>query len=356
MPLTGGYWFSTKSFDLIEIYEHLQFLSGLEAKVRNELPLTAKESAYAAELGMEPGAGWGLVPREKPAERRERFLREAMRCGWVRIRASQSGSAWTFEASRLNEDTLSSLVLAVKKLDLWPGTPLELHGVEEDKAISLTAEDLLRYAEGEQPAAIGFSVFANPIGNPGGRIRFRQRGCRREFVAYDNPAGGFYTKHTGRFHATEGAKLYGKLQANPAVLSEFIDVDKGEGRSVGRFFLGLTRGVGNQRGREIDPEHVVAFVSQTRRRQLPSGLRGGATFVSQRGFFTNWKAHHEYPEEDSLQVLIYPEFDGGEDLISFEHNMKEMVQMLADRFDQRSVILDLEVDGEQRFLGEAKQD
>jgi len=355
MPLREGYWFSTISFKLIPVYEHLSFLSELEAKVRTELGLTKEEKAFAKELGMKPGEGWGLIPREGKAENRERFLRTAISRGWVRIRHHGGAEAYTFEADNLHSETLASLVLAVKQMGLTPPTKLELHGITDNNAISLTVAELMEYAAGEHPAAVGFSVWENPLGKPKGKVKFHHRGCPRDFMPYANPAGDFYSKNTGHFHATEGARLYGALHRNPAVLSEYVDTKKGEGRSVGRFFVGLTRGVGKKRGRPIDMEEVIQFVSMTRRDQLPAGLRGGATFITQRGFFTDWKSHNEHPEEDSLQILIYPEFEGGEDLASFEDNMKSMAALLTERFDQRAVVLDLEVDGKLKFLGEAKQ-
>lgn len=354
MPLREGYWFSTISFKLIEVYEHLSFLSELEAKVRTELGLTKEEKVFAKELGMKPGEGWGLIPREGKAENRERFLTTAMRRGWVRIRAHGGSGVYTFEADNLHSETLSSLHLAVKQLGLSPSTKLELHGITDNNAISLTVAELQEYAAGERPAAVGFSVWENPIGNPKSKVKLRQRGSLRDFIPYENPAGDFYTKYTGHFNATEGARLYGALHSNPAELSEYLDVEK-EGRSVGRFFVGLTRGLGKKRGSPISMEEVIQFVSKARRNQLPARLRGGATFITQRGFFTDWKSHVEHPDEDSLQILLYPEFDGGEDLPLFERNMKEMAKLLAERFDQRAVILDLEVNGKLKFLGEAKQ-
>jgi hypothetical protein len=354
MPLREGYFYSTVSFKLIEVYEHLSFLSELEAKVRTELGLTKEEKSFAKELGMKPGEGWGLIPREGKAENRERFLTTAMRHGWVRIRAHGGSGVYTFEADNLHSETLATLVLAVKQIGLTPATKLELHGITDNNAISLTVAELMEYAAGERPAAVGFSVWENPIGDPKSKVKLHQRGSLRDFIPYENPAGDFYTKYTGHFNATEGARLYGALQHNPSEISEYIDVEK-EGRSVGRFFVGLTRGLGKKRGWPVDVEDVVKLVSTTRRKQLPKGLRGGATFITQRGFFTDWKAHVEHPDEDSLQVLVYPEFDGGEDLKSFESNMKDMARALADTFDQRSVVLDLEVNGKLKFLGEAKQ-
>jgi len=355
MPLRNGFWYSTISFKLIEVYEHLSFLSELEAKVRTELGLTKEEKSFAKELGMKPGEGWGLISREGRAEHRERFLANAIRRGWIRIRSHGGSGVYTFEADNLHSETLAVLHVAVKQLGLTPATKLELHGISDNNAINLTVAELQEYAAGEHPAAVGFSVWENPIGNPKSKVKFHRRGCSREYVSYENPAGDFHTKYTGHFEATEGAHLYGTLCENPSRLSKYVDPEQGEGRTVGRFFVGLTRGVGLRENETIALQDVVDFVAGLRREQLPGKLRGGATFITQRGFFTNWKIHKEHPDEDSVQILIFPEFDGGETLSKFEKNMRKTAKALADTFDQRSVVLDLEVNGKLKFLGEAKQ-
>lgn len=358
MPLGKGYWFVTHNFDLIDIVEHEGYLRDLSnAMWTSPDTVGPREYAQATTLGMKPGEPWlESVPRETPSVRRARWLKEAMKRGWVRIRQAPN-RMMVFEAWKVNDDLLASLGLAVKQMGLSPETPIEIHEVSSDRPRAMTAGALRAYLAGEESEAtgeVGFSVYSNP---PKGKARFHRWGSKRDAPqAFPNPGGSFHTRQTGHFDATETARLYGGLQRfrlNPAALEAFVKPEEGD--TSAKMFLGLKRGLGEHSGKDIAVDDVVQFVKKMRRSQLAGDLPGGASFITQRGFFTNWKKKHLHPDEDSLQILIYPEYDGGETKASFEVNMGEIAKALSNHYEQESVILHLVVDDDTKFLGHAHQ-
>jgi len=351
-----GFWFDSNNFELIEIYDHESFLQELEKK--NQFfsdTMTKAEKSEAKSLGMVRGKKWLPVLREGPGQRRERYLTTAMQRGWVRIRRTPGRRYVVLEAWKLSEDAMASIALALRKMGIPDRESVEIHEVSTNTPTVALAGDLYARlrgeAAGEGEARLGWSFYANPLGRGGAKMRVR--GCKRDWVPYPDIGGGFCSGQTGRFEANGPAKVYGGLRRNPAVWSDFVDLRKGEKESEAKIFIGLTRGTGKRRGIPIDPDEIVQFVKRARASQIPERLPGGASFILQRGFFTDWKKKHVHPDEDSLQVLVFPEFDGGETLTSFESNMKELALNLANRFDQESVILNLVVNGELKALGHA---
>jgi len=128
---------------------------------------------------------------------------------------------------------------------------------------------------------------------------------------------------------------------NPGAINQWAD-----SRTLARIFLGLKRGAKpteyGEFGDLIDPEKVIEFVTMIRAHQLNmDGLPGGASFVAQEGFFTDAENKSFHGQEHSLQIVVYPE----EGLPDFNFNMKVLTAVLGQAFDQKQVILDLEVEG-----------
>lgn len=358
MARREGFWLDSNALELVPIYDHIVFLSELEAKVRNDLDLTRDEKRWAASLGMAPGKGWGAVTREAPGARKLRFMTDAMKAGWVRIRAHSDLPRVTCEFWGMSDSLMAAIAFGLKKAGVSPKAEIELHNVEAERAWTVTAASLYARLSGEstseQDVEVGFSVYSNP---PKGKAYFHRWGSKRDAPGvFDNPGGDFHTRQTGHFDAIEPARLYGGLRRfhlNPAELDAFVSPE--EGQTVAKIFLGLKRGFGKRSGRDIKVDEVVQLVKKARRKQLEGDLPGGASFITQRGFFTDWKKKHLHPDEDSLQILIYPEFDGGETKESFAKNAGALAKLLSDYFEQESVVLHVVVDDETSFLGHAHQ-
>ena len=380
-----GFWFDSKSLEVIPVSDHLKFLEDLEGKFIFEFSKTPDEERWGKALGMKPVVGWkGLFPGERVHVRRS-YLLEAMKRGWVRIRGHSDKPRMTIEFWKKSDGLMAALGWAVKQV-AGSGETLELHEVSTDTPWLVSAKELIaqasgKIAEGGELTAPGTdmmrelwsrTVEANKgrKGKGGGKMRIyanlraegmHVRGNPATHDDYDNPAGPFSNPRCGAFTADSPAlcfgRRFGKMAprvSNPEEFDEYISPEKGEGPSVAQLFVGLTRGLGKHRGRAIDPSWVIEFVKARRKAQLPKKLPGGASFIMQRGFFTDWEAQHLHPNEKSLQVLVYPEFGGGESLRTFDKNMRELAMKIRREFDQKAVILNLVVNGRQSFLGEAK--
>jgi hypothetical protein len=368
MPAGKGYWFVTHNFDLIDIVEHESYLRDLSSAMwTNASSLGPREYAQAATLGMKEGRPWlESVPRETPAARRERWLKAAMKKGWVRVRQAPN-RVMVFEAWKVNDDLLASLGVAVKQLELSPETPIEIHEVSSDRPRSMTAGDLRAYLAGEESPAegeIGFSVYSNPGGQKLSHIRGREFGCGRSFPAgITHVAGRFRTTLHGNWNPLEEPRLIGRfMQMNPRQLRRYVDTERGEGETVARIFLGLKVGVGKH-VTHIAPLSVYDWVQKFRRKQLGGEAPGGASFIAQKGYFTHWDNHPAgVVDEDSLQIIFYPDGRPGQSCSEFDSNnrvrgevfakhMHALAPALADAFNQKEVIIHLIVNGKLDTLG-----
>jgi len=330
---------------------------------------------------MKPVVGWkGLFPGERVHVRRS-YLLEAMKRGWVRIRGHSNMPRMTIEFWKKSDGLLAALGTAIREV-ASTGDALELHEVSTDTPWLTSVKELMLLARGEH--AEGGELL--PLGgdpmrelwsrtveaNRGRRGKMRiyanlvaegmhVRGNPSTHDDYANPLGPFSNPQCGAFTADSPALCFGRrfekmapAVSNPEEFDEYISPEKGEGPSVAQLFVGLTRGLGKHEGDAIDPAWVIEFVKARRKSQLPKKLPGGASFIMQRGFFTDWEKQHLHPNEKSLQVLVYPEFGGGESLRTFDKNMRELAMKIRREFDQKAVILNLVVNGRQSFLGEAK--
>jgi len=380
-----GFWFDSKSLEVIPVADHFGFLEDLEGKFRFDFSRTPDQERWGKALGMKPGFGWNLP---KPLQRKHTFMLEALKKGWVRIRGHSDMPRMTIEFWKKTDDLMAALGVAAKEV-ARKGETLELHEVSTNTPWLVPAAELMAGSRGGgelvEPGIDPMrelwaqAVQANPSakklrasGKPGkgGAMRIYSsligegmhiRGNPFDHSEYDNPGPDFEASEVGFFTADSPALCFGgrfgkmaSTVSNPEEIEKFIEPKKGEGPSVAQFFLGLTRGLGTRKNSIIKPSWIIEFVKARRKAQLPKKLPGGASFVMQRGFFTDWSKQHLHPNEKSLQVLIYPEFDGGETLRTFERNMGRLGMLLRREFDQRSVILNLVVNGRQKFLGAYK--
>lgn len=368
MARKEGYWLDAMRSEVIPIYDHYEYLQELEAKVRGELEVSPEDGERAVSLGLHPGRGWGNVARETPAARKVRFMTEAMKSGWVRIRAHSTLPRITAEFWRKTDQVLAELAFALKGLGVSPGTELELHEVMTDSPSVVKAGALYARLEGEaspeEEAAVGFSVYSNP-GRKRVRANGRERGSRRTFDANAPSAGGgFVTASTGRWNPLESPVIFGRfVRMNPYEQQKYVEPREGEGETVARLFLGLKVGKG-EKARKIDPERVYKFIRDFRKGQLGGEAPGGASFIAQKGFFTHWEDHPaSVVDEDSLQIIIYPDGRAGEDGAEFDgnykvkartfsNNMHALAPALAEEFSQKAVILSLIVNGKLDYLGD----
>lgn len=374
-----GYWFDSKSLEVIPVADHYDFLEKLETKFRFEFTLSPEEKRWGEALGMESGKGWKNALLT--SERRKLFMLQALKKGWVRIRGHSDMPRMTIEFWKKTDDLIAALGVAAKQV-AQPNETLELHEVSTNTPWLMKARELMAEAKGEREAGgelvapgsemmrelwaqtvqankgkgAPMRIYANPVAKG-----MHVRGNPFDHDEFANPGGSMSHSRCGAFTADSPALCFGRkfakmpsVVANPEEFDKYIEPEKGEGPSVGRFFIGLRRGLGSKKNSVIKPSQVIAFVKAQRKAQLPKGLPGGASFIMQRGFFTDWKAQHLHPDEKSLQVLVYPEFGGGENLATFDKNMRSLSMLLRREFDQQAVILDLVVNGKQSFLGEAK--
>jgi len=127
-------------------------------------------------------------------------------------------------------------------------------------------------------------------------------------------------------------------------------------RSWARLWVGLTRGIDNAFGSKGEPvtmREVIDAVSAIRTYQLKHGHPGGANFIAQQGFFTDWEGDRYHGLEKSVQVVVFPEGNYPEWFEDdFGFNMRVLCGALAVILSQESVILDLEVDGQVDFIGD----
>lgn len=366
-----GYWFDSRALEAVPIHDHYDWLSDLEQKFRFGFSRSEVEERWGASLGMREGDGWGPPPKGAKAKRE--FMLRAIKAGWVRIRGHSDMPRMTFEFWKKTPPMMAALAVAARKV-AGTGETLELHEVATDTPWLVAAKDLMALAgEGGEvaPAAISGAQFLRELwGRAAENPRVYRRTVARglhvrgnpfDHTEYENPAGEFSHGRCGTFTPDKPAMCYGgrfrkmpRLVSNPETFERYIRPEKGEGATVARFFVGLKRGLGRLKGRNVGVDEVVQYVKLARAVQLKGHLPGGASFVLQRGFFTDWEKQHLHPDEKSLQVLIYPEFGGGETLRSFSTNMRRLAMGLRRRFEQKAVILDLVVNGKQRFLGEAK--
>jgi hypothetical protein len=362
-----GYWVDVRNLESIPIYDHALWLQELEAKVRNDLDLTKNDRRHAASLGLAIGEGWGNVPKESPADRKVRFMTNAFKAGWIRLRAHSDLPRVTAEMWRGTDDALVALALALKKIKTPPGNDIEIHELAVDSAFVVKAGDLYARMRGEgspeAEAAIGFSVYSNPSGKKLAGVRGRDWGSRRNYPAGVPVAGGrFKYNPVGEWHPLENPQLVGKfIQMNPRTLQRYVEPEKGEGETVARMFIGLKVGVG-KKVEEIPRESVYKWVRDFREAQLGEAP-GGASFIAQKGFFTHWEKHPaEVVDEDSLQIIFYPdgragspgaELDGNYKVRGevFAKHMHEIAPALADAFRQKEVIIHLVVNGKLDTLG-----
>lgn len=373
-----GFWFDSGSLEVVPVHDHMDFLDGLESKFRFDFSRTADEERWGKALGMKPGSGWNLP---SPLQRKHTFMLAALKRGWVRIRGHSDLPRMTIEFWKKSDGLLASLGVAIRQVAGTDET-LELHEVSTDTPWLTSVKELMLLARGERAeggelvakgSGLLRELWARTVeGNPkkGGAMRIYAnlvaggmhiRGNPATHDDYDNPGGEFDASESGMFTADSPALCFGgrfvkmaPTVSNPEEFGAYIQPKKGEGPSVGRFFVGLKRGLGKRRSSTIKPTEVIEFVKAKRKAQLPKKLPGGASFIMQRGFFTDWSKQHLHPNEKSLQVLVYPEFDGGESLRTFDRNMRDLAMLLRRKFEQKAVILDLVVNGKQKFLGEAK--
>lgn len=176
--------------------------------------------------------------------------------------------------------------------------------------------------------------------NPGGPFRaYNPRGVNRTFM----PTGP--------------ARHYGLVLENPGKLGDWSKY----GRTQARLFVGLTRGTGERAGEEINREEVIDVVTAVRAYQLDAVGRwpGGGSIIAQRGYFTDWRGQSPrfLGKEKSLQLLFFPEDfpesqEWREEPGEVVDRMLVLAGVLAGIFDQRSVIVDVEISGQLAFLGD----
>ena len=343
--LKEGYWL-TKDGEVISIYDHYVFLSELEAQVRNELGVSAEEKKWASSLSMFKGEGWGLVSREAPAIRKLRFMTNAFKAGWVRIRAHSDLPYTVLEAWRADDATLTNIALGLKQMKTPPTETVEIHEVERDLPSRTTVGEIYGRLTGETEEK-RFSVYDNPKGKTG---------------VVKMKGGSYCYRVTGNPMHYLGRKRVKKLVRNPQATEDWGQV------TYARLFVGLktSRPFNRQTVSPVNSELDIDWVRQKveiGNLHVRNDFKAGYSLVPQEGRFVPEKFRDKDVKasdltlkqmqsfrEKSVQVILFPEGDEvGENIDKWFHRINMIGNYLLLDLDQYMVIYEVVLNG--KFIG-----
>jgi len=141
-----GFWFDSKTLEVIPVQDHYDFLEGLDRKVRFGFEMTADDKRWAKSLDMTPPGGWLELVKARPSKVKRDFLIAAMKRGWVRIRGHSDMPRVTFEFWKKNSGMMAALAVAAKQV-ARPNETLELHEVSSDTPWLVSAKELMGLAD-----------------------------------------------------------------------------------------------------------------------------------------------------------------------------------------------------------------
>lgn len=300
---TEGYWL-TPDGKAIEVMEHFQYVQ-----------------AYPRKFGFTAGQAKGWTRDD-----RERVLREAIRRGWIRVRAHRNYI--TFEVHELTNDALWNITEFLKKTGAWQTVRVQElargRGFEQDPEY---------FTSGEALAAA-----RNRPRRRGPQRRGRPRAARPNVAVLPNRGSLF--PDGSRFIPVGRPKLAG---ARPN--SSWESWGKTTKATI---LVGLRAGrtaAGYKKGQKIPERRVYRLVFGVRTDQV--GREYGASFVSQLGHYIPEKARKIGTEpkrrEPSMQVIVFPGV--GENWRTFKRNIRELANEILDWLAQESVIIEYVKDG-----------